>query len=153
MNLNRTITYVFLTHKKKVLVIVLISIVSGIAFSIVHDPGFHFARGTDKENNNSLPGITTVTISIEDVKKKIPVMGNITYRDKATISSKIFGRVEKLYVEQGDYIHRGKPLAKIETHSLELQKKEAMAEMDGAKAALRLSREKLVQAEKSIEQH
>jgi len=153
MNINEIITSAFLTHKKKILVIVLISLVSGIAFSIVHHPSLPFATGNGEEKNNLMPGITTVTISIEDVQKKIPVMGNITYRDKATISSKIFGRVEKLYAEQGDFIHKGRPLVKIETHSLELQKKEAMAEMDGAKAALRLCREKLLQAEKSVEQH
>jgi RND family efflux transporter MFP subunit len=55
-------------------------------------------------------------------------------------------------VEQGKKVKKGQLLAKIETYSLELQLKEAVSELKKAQANLRLSEEKLLQAQRNVEQ-
>ncbi len=153
MNIQETVKKISYTHKKKIILCILITLISGILFNIVNIPVFNISGTSANDTARIVPTISTITIDLKDMDKQIPVMGNITYRDKATISSKIFGRIERLYVEQGDHVRGGTPLAKIETHSLELQKKEALAEKDAAEASLRLAGEKLEQAKRSIKQH
>lgn len=96
--------------------------------------------------------IETYTVTPQTITKKINLIGSIQYKDKAIISSKVFGRVEKIYVEQGNFVKKGQVLAKIETYPLELQLKEAIAELEKAKANLRLAEEKLLQARRTVEQ-
>jgi len=141
--------YAFLiSNKKKIYTGLLICITISTVYSIIYF--FSINKGIIEE---AAPiEVETYTVKAKTVTKKINTIGSVQYKDKAIISSKIFGRVEKIYVEQGTRVKKGQLLAKIETYSLELQLKEAVAELKKAQANLRLAEEKLLQAQRNVEQ-
>lgn len=142
------IFYLVLTHKKKVLLAVLVCVVFSVLYGIVS----LFIKKTTVPDTQPVIEIETMKIIPQAFTKTISTVGSIQYKDKAIISSKIFGRVEKIYVEQGTRVKKGQILAKIETYPLQLQLKEAQAELEKAKANHRLAEEKLIQSQRSVEQ-
>ncbi len=136
-----------INNRRKILLIVLSIIIISTIYSII-------SMVTKENITVTTPAIEveTLTIKPQDIVKKINTIGSIQYKDKAIISSKVFGRVEKIYVEQGNKVKNGQALARIETYPLELQLKEATAELEKAKANCRLAEEKLMQAERTVEQ-
>ena len=140
--------YILLTHKKKVLFVVLLSVIVSVVYGIVS----LFIHKSTSNDTEPIIEIETLTIDPQPITKTISAVGSIQYKDKAIISSKVFGRVEKIYVEQGSRVKKGQILAKIETYPLELQLKEAQSELEKAKANYRLALEKLVQSQRSVEQ-
>ncbi len=138
------------SFKKGVILIILAALITGIAYSVFTN--IYGNTENDKAQNLQID-IETIEAKKGDVDLKIDIMGTISFKEKATISSKILGRVEKIYVEQGDIVPRGKPLAKIETLSLELDLKSARVDKRSALTAYKLSKEKLDRAKKNIEKH
>ncbi|GAB4220013.1 MAG: efflux RND transporter periplasmic adaptor subunit [Spirochaetota bacterium] len=134
-------------HKKNIYIAILLC----TTFSAIYGILVFFKNKTPIEETSPIT-IETYTVTPQTVTKKINLIGSIQYKDKAIISSKVFGRVEKIYVEQGNFVKKGQVLAKIETYPLELQLKEATAELEKAKANLRLAEEKLLQARRTVEQ-
>lgn len=134
-------------HKRKIFTALLICSVISIFYTV---RTFTIHKNISAEEQPI--EIETYTVQRQSITKKINSIGTIQYKDKAIISSKIFGRVEKIYVEQGNKVRKGQQLAKIETYSLELQLKEAISQLKQAQANLRLAEEKLLQAKRTVEQ-
>ena len=111
-----------------------------------------FPKKTQQEEDRSLP-VTPVRIERRDLEDSLETMGTVIPLEKATISSRINGRIVKIFVEEGDSVPKGKPLAALETHQLRLQLKSALAEMRSAEAACRLAREKHSRAGRDVEKH
>jgi RND family efflux transporter MFP subunit len=134
--------------KKKIQIIVLAIILFGIFFSIYRDIDFNTAL---EKKEIALVDIDTIKVKKISLDKKIKAMGAIVYRDKVAISSKIIGRIKNIYVEQGDYVKRGKLLAIVDTMSIELELKEMRSELKSALASYRLVKEKKNNARRNVE--
>lgn len=52
------------------------------------------------------------------------------------VSPKIAGRIEQIFVDEGDYVHAGEVVAKMDTKSLEAQRAEAVAQLNQALAEI-----------------
>jgi multidrug efflux pump subunit AcrA (membrane-fusion protein) len=134
-------------YQRKIYLLVLLCIIISTVFAIL-SLSLHKATIIQE-----MPiQVETYTVKAKTITKKVNSIATVQYKDKAIISSKIFGRVEKIFVEQGKHVKKGQLLAKIETYALELQLKEATAELKKAQANLRLAEEKLLQAERNVEQ-
>ncbi|MEJ5360880.1 MAG: efflux RND transporter periplasmic adaptor subunit [Spirochaetota bacterium] len=134
-------------YQRKIYLFVLLCIIISTAYSIL---SLSLHKNTVIQE---MPiQVETYTVKAKTITKKVNSIATVQYKDKAIISSKIFGRVEKIFVEQSTHIKKGQLLAKIETYTLELQLKEATAELKKAQANLRLAEEKLLQAERNVEQ-
>lgn len=139
-------------HKTKIIIITLVLVIFGLVHNFFwNDISVFIGIKEGMDNQKNYIEVSVVRIKKKDVENKIDVMGTISYKEKASISSKILGRIEKLYVEQGDYIKKGSQLAKIETLPLEMQLKSARAELRSSRAIYQLSKEKLGQARRNIE--
>ncbi|MEQ9366727.1 MAG: efflux RND transporter periplasmic adaptor subunit [Leptospirales bacterium] len=102
---------------------------------------FLFEKGEEDVDASMLvPSVKAVQIVKRDLQHTIQSPGTVTFLEKAAVTSKVLGRVEKLLVDQGEYVKRGQPLAQIETFELELQLKQAEAGVNRAQAQLELSR-------------
>ncbi|MCX8123625.1 MAG: efflux RND transporter periplasmic adaptor subunit [Spirochaetes bacterium] len=123
-----------------------------MVLSIVYGIISLFIKKTNVPDTQPIIEIETMTITPQTITKILPAVGSIQYKDKAIISSKVFGRIEKIYTEQGTIVKKGQILAKIETYPLELQLMEAQAELEKAKANHRLAEEKLIQSQRTVEQ-
>ncbi len=142
------ILYTLLTHKKKIF----IALLCCVALSAVYGIIMLFVPQNETTNTQPTIDVQAIKIIPQNITRTTTTVGSIQYKDKAIISSKVFGRVERIFVEQGNRVHKGQILAKIETYPLELQLKEAMAELEKAHANLRLAQEKLIKAQQTAEQ-
>ena len=106
---------IFHEHKKKIFIAVL----AGVSFSIIYSSLVYLLKNN---SNKKLPGnilsIETARVTKKDFEVTFDSIGTISYRDKATISSKILGRVEKIYVEPGDRVKKGDLLVKMDQSQL-----------------------------------
>ncbi|MCB1308897.1 MAG: efflux RND transporter periplasmic adaptor subunit [Leptospiraceae bacterium] len=124
-----------LKYRNPIVIVLLIVTVLGSALS--------YWLGDDAEDLDTsmmVPEVRTIVISRRNLQHKVQSPGTITYLEKAAVTSKILGRVETLYVDQGDLVKPDDRLAQMETFELELQRKQAEASLNSARAQYDLSR-------------
>lgn len=104
-----------------------------------------------EENAVNNPGLTFHTCAAAEVADEMEVLGQIVYYEKVAVSSKVTGRLEKIYVQEGKRVRKGEVIAQVERLPLELSLKQQAAECDIARTSLRLAVAKYENALKSIE--
>ncbi|HNV45511.1 MAG TPA: efflux RND transporter periplasmic adaptor subunit [Spirochaetota bacterium] len=144
----------FLAARKKVVFAAMLAVMAaGTAATVFQGQMAERLLSRKTVERDAAPEIATAVIARRDMEHRLSVMGTVAQRDKAAISSKVLGRVERLFAEQGDAVRRGQPLARIETLPLEMQLKSARAELAAVEAARRLVKEKLDRAGRDVERH
>ncbi|MCT8335691.1 efflux RND transporter periplasmic adaptor subunit [Leptospira sp. 85282-16] len=86
-----------------------------------------------------------------DKELTINLLGTVSHKNKAEVSSKVIGRIEKIFKEQGQKVSKGEALAKVETLNLELQLKKDEASVEIQNKQIDLTRAKYIQARQRIE--
>jgi HlyD family secretion protein len=90
-----------------------------------------------------------VSVYAEEVKRRdisriVKSSGQVDPRTKVNISAHVVGKIQKLYVKEGDWIDRGKPF-------LDLEPEAFVAVRDSTAAQLEIQRSRLKQAELALE--
>ncbi len=80
--------------------------------------------------------IPTVTVTKRDLTAQVYGNGTVEAKVIVAVSSKITGRVEDLYADQGDKVKAGQVLAKLEDEDFRQQVMQAQAEVKKSEAAL-----------------
>lgn len=109
---------------------------------------------TDDSETNEVFGrdsIELMTVKKKKVADDIEILGQIVYLEKVNISSKVAGRLERLYLYEGKTVDRGELIAEIERMPLELNLKEQQAEMEVAARSVDLARAKYENALRGME--
>ncbi len=70
-----------------------------------------------------------------DVTRTVQASGQIDPRVKVNISSHVIGKIEKLYVEEGDRIEAGRPFLKLETEAFVAARDQAAAQLAIARSS------------------
>lgn len=91
------------------------------------------------------------TLEQSDKELTINLLGTVSHKNKAEVSSKVIGRIEKIFKEQGQKVNKGEALAKVETLNLELQLKKDEASVEIQNKQIDLTRAKYIQARQRIE--
>lgn len=81
--------------------------------------------------------------ALRDIGRVVKASGAIDPREKVNISAHVIGKIERLYVEEGDLIERGRPF-------LELEKEAFLAARDQWRASLQRAQTDVRQAEVSL---
>jgi len=151
-----TIIATLVTHKKKAVLILLLAVLSitsltrySCATTDTEEPDL-LDIGTD-ENLTENAGIELLTVEKSDITDEIEVMGQIIFYEKINISSKVTGRLQKLYVREGSKVTRGQLIAEVERLPLQIQLKQQLAELDIAQKTFELTRSKYENALRAIE--
>ncbi len=87
-------------------------------------------------------------------EKKTPIisaLGSIEYFEKVDIVSKTSGSIQKIYVKEGEVIHKGQLLVQMETLQLELEQKKNRSQYESAVSTLKLAEEKYEKAKNAVE--
>lgn len=100
-----------------------------------------------KKNTNR----SVYTLEQSDKELTINLLGTVSHKNKAEVSSKVIGRIEKIFKEQGQKVNKGEALAKVETLNLELQLKKDEASVEIQNKQIDLTRAKYIQARQRIE--
>ena len=110
-------------------------------------------RGKQDYNLEAL----TVPVKQENLQVTIEASGTVQPIQSVNVSPKTSGRLEELYVEQGDQIEKGQPIGKMENDQFQAQLErfqsnleEVQARLAEAKAGSRI--EEIEQARASLEQ-
>jgi multidrug efflux pump subunit AcrA (membrane-fusion protein) len=104
-----------------------------------------------RENTGIPPEISFQVIERKDITREIEALGQVVFHEKVNISSRISGRLAKVYVTEGSKVSKGTLLAEIERLQLELTLREQSAELEIARRALDLAQAKLDNAVRSVE--
>jgi HlyD family secretion protein len=101
---------------------------------------FASLRGTRREKGTK---VYVEEVSRRDIGRVVKASGEIDPREKVNISAHVVGKIEHLYVEEGDLIRKGQPF-------LDLEKEAYTAASDQWSAQLRKAGTEVRQAEVSL---
>ena len=90
-------------------------------------------------------GTDAVAVTVSPVtriqgERSVPIIGTLYAKDEATVSAEVEGRVQKVWVELGDSIAAGAPLAEIDHDTYEAAARRSAATLARARAALSLAK-------------
>ncbi|MGC9502280.1 efflux RND transporter periplasmic adaptor subunit [Baaleninema sp.] len=85
-----------------------------------------------------IENLTELTVPVEaaDVTVQIEATGEVQPEQRVNLSPKVQGRLERLFVEQGDRVSRGEVVAQMESQEVAAQLAQAQARLDRARANL-----------------
>ncbi len=95
--------------------------------------------------------VQTYTLARKNVMEKIDILGQIVFKEKVNISSKVNGRLEKIHAREGDKVKTGQLLAEIERLPQKHKLQQQRSELDITAKAYDLSKAKYDNAIKAIE--
>ncbi len=147
-----------LLHKPKPLRLAALTLLTVISLTVI----FQFLRtgvgtgGAIEAEKSDTTGqaaarISTHAVGIHEVSESIDSLGQIVFREKINISSKVAGRLAKIHVHEGDRVHTGRLIAEIERLPLEITLSQQKSELEIARRAHDLARARYENALKGIE--
>ncbi len=80
------------------------------------------------------PEVTVTVVRRQDFTSEVQGSGTITVDQQAGISAKIPGRIEQVFVDQGDFVHRGQLIATLEDTDIRREIERAQARLEAARA-------------------
>lgn len=86
------------------------------------------------------PQVTVVSVRRQDMVAEVQGTGTIAVDQQAGISAKIPGRLERVLVDQGDFVHKGQIIATLEDTDIRRKIQLADARLAAAQAALQSAR-------------
>ncbi|AYV56422.1 efflux RND transporter periplasmic adaptor subunit [Leptospira kmetyi] len=105
----------------------------------------------DENKNDNKPPYEMIPLTLTKQQSVISVLGSVSHYNKAEITSKVLGRIEKVYKEEGNRVAKGQPLAKVETLNLEIQLKKDVASLEVQNKQIELTRAKYIQSKQRVE--
>ncbi len=138
--------------KNKIIAFLLIGVTAGgIIYGIVIRPEIIAKRDSALAGKLNSEAVATVIVENREVRDTIQVLGQIVFKEKVNISSKVSGRLSRIYIKDGKHVARGELIAEIERLPFEITLKQQKSELDIAKKALELAEAKYSDALKGIE--
>ncbi len=113
---------------------------------------FSSCKNRKSRHSKAVLTVNAVYVKNKIVKEKIYAVGTISYIEKVEITSKVTGKVDKVYVDIGSIVRKGTRLLQIDKFPLEIELKKVTAELESAKSALHLSEAKYKESLKRVEQ-
>ena len=104
-----------------------------------------------KKSEATEVGYQIIKLKSRTLKDPIKVLGSVSFFKKAEITSKVLGRVQYLYAEEGDAVRTGQVLARIETINLYIQLRKDQAALDVQRRKVKLAEAKYILAKQRVE--
>jgi HlyD family secretion protein len=126
---------------KKVLIGVLVLLVLGaIVFASIR------AGGGDKGTQ-----VYAEEIKKRDLSQVVKASGQLEPRVKVDISAHVVGKIEKMFVEEGDWIERGRPFLQLEREAFLAQRDQWAAQLRSAQTSVRQAEVSLADSRHKLE--
>ena len=114
-----------------------------LASSIVATSSILSGWGDAEATNNAEEAEEVISISVEVADLKIGAISSnyettavLEAKEEAYVVARANGIVEHIYVEEGDYVEKGQPLAKLEQERYQLSVTRAKADLRGIQKEL-----------------
>lgn len=95
--------------------------------------------------------VGTASVRVGHVREEILLTGALKPKEQVDITSKITGRVERIYIHVGDFVKRGQPIADLEDSELQQQVRRATATQKVVEATLAQRRAELANARADLD--
>ncbi|HEV8582933.1 MAG TPA: efflux RND transporter periplasmic adaptor subunit [Thermoanaerobaculia bacterium] len=113
--------------KKKIVIGILVAVVlAGIVFASIR------ANGREKGVK-----VYAEAVARREVAQIVKASGELEPRVKVNISAHVIGKIDRLYVEEGDWIEKGKPFLRLEQQAYIAQRDQWAAQLSSARTAVR----------------
>ena len=103
-----------------------------------------------KSGGSSDVPVTVVTVKSESVTVKFKSIGTIVPREAPLIRARVEGQIDQLLVHEGEVVHKGQILLKMQEEALSVRLKQAEAKLNLSKAQLNESEKTVARADKLI---
>jgi len=90
----------------------------------------------DKRQTDRIASVRTVKVKAGDISSYISATGTLAPNREARIGPKVEGRIEKIFVDEGDRVKKDQPLLKLEQDTYTIARNEAEAAFRTAQARL-----------------
>ncbi|MBR1856207.1 MAG: efflux RND transporter periplasmic adaptor subunit [Oribacterium sp.] len=108
--------------KKPVAILIVVGIIGVIGWAIAA----RIMKPKDEIQTKELPAVTISNATLGSIKHDTSIMGKIQPSDTYSVSPKVSGEIIEIYVQNGDIVKQGDPIAKIDNQKA----------IDSAKASL-----------------
>jgi RND family efflux transporter MFP subunit len=135
--------------KKFILIAIAVVILGGVGFQLSRKLGKK--EGFVRQGAGAPVAVEAVPVERVTLKDIGEFSGSLLPRSQFVVSPKIGGKLEKLYVDVGDFCKRGQLIAELENEETLQQVEQAKAELDVAKASLQDSQNTLLLMEREYE--
>ena len=126
-------------HSTAVVVLTVRSVVSVLLCSLVPACNSDYpATALQTPESAVLKQVQVVTVQTRSVERTVEVLGSLAAHDKATLSTKVPGRIARLVVDFGSLVEQGQMLAQVEPRDYQLQVQQAEATLAQARVRLGL---------------
>jgi multidrug efflux pump subunit AcrA (membrane-fusion protein) len=138
---------------KKVTATLLIAVITagGIIYGMVIRPEMMRKRDALAAAQDPGEPVSVMVVQGKEVKDTIQVLGQIVFKEKINVSSKVNGRLSRVYATTGKVVSKGELIAEIERLPFEISLKQQKSELDIAMKNLELSEAKYSDALKAVE--
>jgi HlyD family secretion protein len=130
--------------KKFIIGLVVLAVLGGIVYASLK------GRSRDKGEK-----VYTEAVTQREVSQVVKASGELQPRVKVNISAHVIGKIQNLYVEEGQWIEKGRPFLRLEQEAFIAQRDQWSAQLRSAKTAVQQaqvsladSRNKLLRAQR-----
>ncbi len=95
--------------------------------------------------------VETYEVVKKEVSNDLDILGQIVFSEKVSLSSKVMGRLSRIYVKEGDKVSAGQVIAEIERLPLQITLNQQMSDLNIARKSYELTRAKYENALKGVE--
>ena len=121
--------------KKLVIGLLVVAALGGIVFASIRAQGR--GKGVD---------VYSEAAERRDVAQIVKATGELQPRIQVNISAHVVGKIDKLYVQEGDMIRRGQPFLRLEQQAFIAQRDQWAAQLSNARTAVRQAEVSLADA-------
>jgi len=118
------------------LLLVLLAVVTGCSSSSSHNDS-----NVQAANAPAAPAVATQTAKVElhEIQRTVDAVGSLDPNEEITVSNQVEGLVSKVFVDLGDFVKSGQPIAQLDTTELELAVRQQTAALQQELARLGLT--------------
>lgn len=129
----------------------IIPLSAGAAVCVLCFVYFQSSRRANIDTSALRPEVLTLVLKPGPLLQTIDGPGTIVQLEKASVTSRVMGRLMSFHAEQGDSVRKGQKLAQIETFDLEIKRRQAQAALNQARARLELTKARYEASRRGVE--
>src|SRR5436189_394170 len=99
------------------------------------------------------PEVTVVKVEVrKELRSTITSSGEVRPIQFMNLTSEVQGRIEEIYVKEGDHVEKGQPLVRLDPNQLQSGTDAQLAAFQGAQDEVRVSQSQVMAAQNGLSQ-
>ena len=121
---------------KTIFIVVVLLILGLVAFRLINNKRHIESKKQVKKNNGVYAAVNVATVEEKISELNLIMVGTVTANQEIDVKSEVPGKIVSMFFSLGDYVNKGKVLAKIDDRIRELSSQTAQQKLADAKQNL-----------------